>query len=162
MWRRRKVLRRPLDRLLTDHAIQVLNLAREEAGEYQHNRVSPEHLLLGLVRFDSCLAADVLRDLGISLQAVQAEIRQYLESGTHESPEEIQFTSQAEQAMELSRNEAVRLGNIHIGTEHLLLGLIGEGESAAARILVARGSDLSRARQGVISVLAREVEGRQA
>ncbi|MEU8036328.1 Clp protease N-terminal domain-containing protein [Streptosporangium sp. NPDC049078] len=162
MWRRRKVLRMPLGRLLTENAAQVLDSAKEEAAAHRHEQVSSEHLLLALTRFDAGIASDVLVELGINPQDVRTGIEQRIGHGTNELTGEASFTGQAEQVLELSRYEAAQLGNVYIGTEHLLLGLIREGRSDAANVLAHLGADLLKTRRGVIRVLTRDTEAQQA
>ncbi|WP_369690528.1 Clp protease N-terminal domain-containing protein [Planomonospora sphaerica] len=156
MWRRRKVLRKPLSRLLTENASQVLDLAKEEARSSQHGQVSPEHLLLAIARLDSGIATDVLRELGISPHAVRDEVARHTVHSLRKSAEEITLALRTERTLKLSRHEAARFGNVHIGTEHLLLGVIREGEGSASGPLATLGVNLPRARQAVIRVLVRD------
>ncbi|MER6171613.1 Clp protease N-terminal domain-containing protein [Streptosporangium sp. NPDC001681] len=162
VWRRRKVLRMPLDRLLTENATQVLDLAKEEAAAHRHGQVSSEHLLLALTRFDAGIASAVLIELGIDPQDVRTRVEQRIGQGDHEPTGEVSFARQGERILELSRHEAAQLGNVHIGTEHLLLGLIREGQGNAASVLARLGADLPETRRGVIRVLIRDTEAQQA
>src|SRR6476619_5366638 len=128
----------------TDRARRVVVLAQEEARMLNHNYIGTEHILLGLIHEGEGVAAKALESLGISLEGV----RQQAPSG------HIPFTPRAKKVLELSLREALQLGHNYIGTEHILLGLIREGEGVAAQVLVKLGADLSRVRQQVIQLLS--------
>jgi ATP-dependent Clp protease ATP-binding subunit ClpC len=138
----------------TDRARRVVVLAQEEARMLGHDYVGTEHLLLGLLHEGSGVAARALLELGLSLAGLRQEIE--LAAGRSESapPGHIAFTPQAKRVLELSLREAIQLGHNYIGTEHLLLGLLREGDGVAARVLVQLGADLNRVRQQVIQLLA--------
>lgn len=151
---RKKVLRQPLDRLLTTRATRVLVLAREAAAAHHHDLVFPEHLLLGLTRLNEGVALHSLMKLGVSLQATEAEVEQGMGHGMFRlGVGEISYSPGAEQVLGLARQEAYGLGHSYVGTEHLLLGLIGEGNDGAAGVLLRSGVDLPDVRLKVIEVL---------
>ena len=130
----------------TDRARRVVVLAQEEARLLNHNYVGTEHLLLGLIHEGQGVAAQALESLGISLQAVRAEVEEIIGQG--QRPRRAHpFTPRAKKVLELSLREAKQLGHNYIGTEHILLGLIREGEGVAAQVLVKLGADLSRVRE---------------
>lgn len=135
----------------TDRARQVLALAQEEAGQLGHNFIGTEHLLLGLLREGDGIGARALEALGVRLEVVQQKVTQIVgpvgSSPTATRP--VTVTPRAKKALDLSRLEASRLEHDFIGTEHLLLGLLREGEAVATQILVSLGVDLSRLRQNV-------------
>jgi ATP-dependent Clp protease ATP-binding subunit ClpA len=132
-----------------DEARRVVVLAKVEARLRNHNFIGTEHLLLGLIREDQCVAAKVLESLEISLPVARADIGQIVGHGDQTRAGHMPFTPPAKKALELSEWEAFQLGEAFIGTEHLLLGLIREGEGVAAQVLVRLGADLSRTRQQV-------------
>src|SRR2546425_3013731 len=119
-----------------------------------HNYIGTEHILLGLIQEGEGVAAKALESLGISLEAVRAEVEETIGLGTSSPSEHIPFTPRAKKVLELSLREALQLGHNYIGTEHILLGLIREGEGVAAQVLVKLGADLSRVRQQVIQLLS--------
>jgi ATP-dependent Clp protease ATP-binding subunit ClpA len=129
-------------------------LAQEEARLLNHNYVGTEHLLLGLIHEGEGVAAKALESLGISLEAVRAQVEEIIGQGQRPPTGHIPFTPRAKKVLELSLREAKQLGHNYIGTEHILLGLIREGEGVAAQVLVKLGGDLSRVRQQVIQVLS--------
>ena len=138
----------------TDRARRVVVLAQEEAVLLSHDYIGTEHILLGLIQEGEGVAAKALESLGISLEAVRAEVEETIGLG-HSSPSgHIPFTPRAKKVLELSLREALQLGHNYIGTEHILLGLIREGEGVAAQVLVKLGADLSRVRQQVIELLS--------
>jgi Clp amino terminal domain, pathogenicity island component len=143
----------------TDRARRVVVLAQEEAGGLKHNYIGTEHLLLGLIRERDGVAAAALESLGISLEAVRAEVEAIIGQGQSAPTAHIPFTPRAKKVLELSLREALQLGHNYIGTEHILLGLIREGDGVAAQVLVKLGGDLSRVRQQVIQVLAVQAGG---
>jgi ATP-dependent Clp protease ATP-binding subunit ClpA len=138
----------------TDRARRVVVLAQEEARLLNHTYVGTEHLLLGLIHEAEGVAAKALELLGIRLEAVRAQVEQIVGRGQRASTGHIPFTPRAKQVLELSLREAKQLGHDYIGTEHILLGLIREGEGVAAHVLVKLGADLSRARGQVIGLLS--------
>jgi ATP-dependent Clp protease ATP-binding subunit ClpA len=137
----------------TDRARRVVVLAQEEARLLNHNYIGTEHLLLGLVR-EGGVAAKALESLGISLEAVRAQVEAIIGQGQQAPSGHIPFTPRAKKVLELSLREALQLGHNYIGTEHILLGLIREGEGVAAQVLVKLGADLSRTRQQVLQLLS--------
>ena len=135
----------------TDRARSVVVLAQDEARMLRHNYIGTEHILLGLIRDSDGVAAKVLQALGISLEAVRQQVREIIGQGKHEVQSgNIPFTPRAKKVLELSLREALQLGHSYIGTEHILLGLIHEGEGVAAQVLVKLGADLSVVRMQVI------------
>ena len=138
----------------TDSARRVVVLAQEEARLQNHNYIGTEHLLLGLIHEDKGIAANALAALDISLEAVRSQVEQIIGHGTDPQSGHIPFTPRAKKALELSLREAQQLSANHIGTEHILLGLIREGEGVATQVLVKLGADQSRVRQQVIQLLA--------
>jgi ATP-dependent Clp protease ATP-binding subunit ClpC len=146
----------------TDRARRVLVLAQEEARLLNHNFIGTEHILLGLIHEGEGVAAKSLESLGISLEAVREKVEETIGpagSATTGSPP---FTPRAKKVLELSLREALQLGHNYIGTEHMLLGLVREGEGVAAQVLVSLGADLSRVRQQVIQLLSGYQGGPQA
>jgi ATP-dependent Clp protease ATP-binding subunit ClpA len=137
----------------TDRARQVTVLAQEEARRLNHNYIGTEHLLLGLIREGEGVAAKTLESLGISLQAVRQQVEQIIGHGQQAPAGHIPFTPRAKKVMELSLREALQLGHKYVGTEHILLGVIRDGEGPAAQVLANLGGDLNRVRQQVIQVL---------
>jgi Clp amino terminal domain, pathogenicity island component len=137
----------------TDRARQAMALAQEEARRLNHNYIGTEHLLLGLVLESQGVAAKALESLRISLEAVRQQVEEIVGQGQQAVPERIPFTPRAKKVTELARREALQLGHNYIGTEHILLGLIREGEGVAAQVLVQLGADLDRVRQRVIQLL---------
>jgi ATP-dependent Clp protease ATP-binding subunit ClpC len=146
----------------TDRARRSLFLSQEEARLLNHNYVGTEHLLLGLVSEGQGVAAKALQSLGISLEAVRAQVEEIIGQGQTAPRGHIPFTPGAKKVLELSLREATQLGHNYIGTEHLLLGLLREGEGVAAQVLVKLGADLSRVRQQVIQLLSGSAGGREA
>src|SRR5512133_1074510 len=138
----------------TDRARRSLFLSQEEARLLNHNYIGTEHLLLGLVSESPGVAAKALESLGISLEAVRAKVKEIIGQGQSAPTGHIPFTPRAKKVLELSLREALQLGHNYIGTEHILLGLIREGEGVAAQVLVKLGADLSRVRQQVIQLLS--------
>jgi ATP-dependent Clp protease ATP-binding subunit ClpA len=138
----------------TERARRVVVLAQEEARMLNHNYVGTEHLLLGLIHEGEGVAAKALESLGISLEAVRQQVEEIIGPGQEPPPGHIPFTPRAKKVLELSLREAKELGHDYIGTEHILLGLIREGDGVAAQVLVKLGADLSRVRQQVIQLLA--------
>ncbi|MCB9411339.1 MAG: ATP-dependent Clp protease ATP-binding subunit [Actinobacteria bacterium] len=138
----------------TDRARRVVVLAQEEARMLNHNYIGTEHILLGLIHEGEGVAAKALESLGISLEAVRSQVEEIIGQGQQAPSGHIPFTPRAKKVLELSLREALQLGHNYIGTEHILLGLIREGEGVAAQVLVKLGADLNRVRQQVIQLLA--------
>ena len=138
----------------TDRARRVVVLAQEEARALNHNYIGTEHILLGLIQEGEGVAAKALESMGISLDAVRTEVKDIIGTGGHPPSGYIPFTPRAKKVLELALREALQLGHKYIGTEHILLGLIREGEGVAAQVLVKLGADLSRVRQQVIQLLS--------
>jgi ATP-dependent Clp protease ATP-binding subunit ClpA len=138
----------------TDRARRVVVLAQEEARLLNHNYIGTEHILLGLAHEGQGVAAKALESLGISLEAVRAQVEEIIGQGQSAPTGHIPFTPRAKKVLELSLREAKQLGHNYVGTEHILLGLVREGEGVAAQVLVELGADLSRVRQQVIQVLS--------
>ena len=150
----------------TDRARRVVVLAQDEARMLSHDYIGTEHLLLGLVREGDGFAARALVSLDISLEAVRLQVQEIIGRGQAAPTGHIPFTPRAKKVLELSLREALQLGHNYIGTEHILLGLIREGEGVAAQVLQKLGADLDRVRQTVIQLLSgaagaevRKVEG---
>jgi Clp amino terminal domain, pathogenicity island component/UvrB/uvrC motif len=137
----------------TDRARRVVVLAQEEARMLRHTYVGTEHILLGLIREGEGVAARTLESLGISLEAVRRQLEEIIGPGQGQGQGPIPFTPRAKKVLELSLREAQQLGHSYIGTEHILLGLIREGEGVAAQVLINLGADLDRVRQQVIQLL---------
>jgi ATP-dependent Clp protease ATP-binding subunit ClpC len=128
-------------------------LAQEEARMLNHNYIGTEHILLGLIHEGEGVAAKALESLGISLEAVRQQVEEIIGQGQQAPSGHIPFTPRANKVLELASQEGLQLGHNYIGTEHILLGLIREGEGVAAQILVKLGADLNRVRQQVIQLL---------
>ena len=137
----------------TDRARRVVVLAQEEARMLNHNYIGTEHILLGLIHEGEGVAAKALESLGISLDAVRQQVEEIIGQGQQAPSGHIPFTPRAKKVLELSLREALQLGHNYIGTEHILLGLIREGDGVAAQVLVRLGADLDRVRQQVIQLL---------
>ncbi|MGA0970582.1 MAG: ATP-dependent Clp protease ATP-binding subunit [Ilumatobacteraceae bacterium] len=138
----------------TDRARRVVVLAQEEARLLNHSYIGTEHILLGLIHEGEGVAAKALESLSISLEAVRSQVEEIIGQGGSSPSGHIPFTPRAKKVLELSLREALQLGHNYIGTEHILLGLIREGEGVAAQVLVKLGADLSRVRQQVIQLLS--------
>jgi ATP-dependent Clp protease ATP-binding subunit ClpC len=137
----------------TDRARRVVVLAQEEARMLNHNYIGTEHILLGLIHEDEGVAAKALKSLGIALDEVRHQVEEIIGQGRQAPSGHIPFTPRAKKVLELSLREALQLGHNYIGTEHILLGLIHEGEGIAAQVLVKLGADLGRVRQQVLQQL---------
>ncbi|HVL32851.1 MAG TPA: Clp protease N-terminal domain-containing protein, partial [Actinomycetota bacterium] len=137
----------------TDRARRVVVLAQEEARMLNHNYIGTEHILLGLIHEGEGVAAKALESLGISLDAVRSQVEEIIGQGQTPPTGHIPFTPRAKKVLELSLREALQLGHNYIGTEHILLGLIREGEGVAAQVLVKLGADLNKVRAQVIALL---------
>ena len=138
----------------TDRARRVVVLAQEEARMLNHNYIGTEHILLGLIHEGEGVAAKALELLNISLEAVRQQVEEIIGQGQAAPTGHIPFTPRAKKVLELSLREALQLGHNYIGTEHILLGLIREGEGVAAQVLQKLGADLNRVRQTVIQLLS--------
>jgi ATP-dependent Clp protease ATP-binding subunit ClpC len=138
----------------TDRARRVVVLAQEEARMLNHNYIGTEHILLGLIHEGEGVAAKAMEGMRISLEAVRAQVEEIIGQGQQAPSGHIPFTPRAKKVLELSLREALQLGHNYIGTEHILLGLIREGEGVAAQVLVKLGADLNRVRQQVIQLLS--------
>ncbi|HET7477272.1 MAG TPA: Clp protease N-terminal domain-containing protein, partial [Dermatophilaceae bacterium] len=138
----------------TDRARRVVVLAQEEARMLNHNYIGTEHILLGLIHEGEGVAAKALESLNISLDAVREQVQEIIGRGQQAPSGHIPFTPRAKKVLELSLREALQLGHNYIGTEHILLGLIREGEGVAAQVLVKLGADLNRVRQQVLQLLS--------
>src|SRR5581483_9931699 len=137
----------------TDRARRVVVLAQEEARRLDHNYIGTEHILLGLIREGEGVAANALKALGIGLGPVRQQVEEIIGRGQETPQGHIPFTPRAKKVLELSLRESKQLGHDYIGTEHILLGLIREGDGVAAQVLVKLGADRKRVRQQVIQLL---------
>jgi ATP-dependent Clp protease ATP-binding subunit ClpA len=137
----------------TDRARRVVVLAQEEARMLNHDSMGTEHILLGLIHEGEGVAAKVLESLGITLQAVRQQVEEIIGRGQQAPSGSIPFTPRSKKVLKLALREALQLGHSYIGTEHILLGLIREGEGVAAQVLVGLGADLNRVRHQVIKLL---------
>ncbi|GAB3293677.1 AAA domain-containing protein [Epidermidibacterium keratini] len=137
----------------TDRARRVVVLAQDEARMLSHNYIGTEHILLGLIHEGEGVAAKALESLNISLEAVRSQVEEMIGEGQQAPSGHIPFTPRAKKVLELSLREALQLGHTYIGTEHILLGLIREGEGVAAQVLVKLGAELNRVRTQVIQLL---------
>jgi ATP-dependent Clp protease ATP-binding subunit ClpC len=131
---------------------RVVALAREEARMLDHSYIGTEHILLGLIREGEGVAATVLESLGIGPDAARQQVEEIIGRGRQAPSGQIPFTPRAKKVLEQSAPEAVMLGHDYIGTEHILLGLIREGDSVAEQVLVKLGADLIRVRRQVIQL----------
>jgi ATP-dependent Clp protease ATP-binding subunit ClpC len=137
----------------TDRARRVVVLAQEEARLVNHNYIGTEHLLLGLLREEEGVAAKALSSMDISLDDVRRQIEEIIGRGETLPTGHIPFTPRAKKVLELSLRESIQLGHNYIGTEHLLLGLVREGEGVAAQVLVKQGASLDAVRGAVLKLL---------
>ena len=139
----------------TDRARASLSYAQDEARELGHDFIGTEHLLLGLLREGEGVGAKALGALQISLEETRQRVAEMIGTGSASDPASSPpFTPRAKKVLELSLREALQIGHNYIGTEHLLLGLVREGDGVAARVLVASGADLARVRQQVMELLS--------
>jgi ATP-dependent Clp protease ATP-binding subunit ClpA len=138
----------------TDRARHVLVLAQQEARLLDHNFIGTEHILLGLIHEGEGVAAKALESLDISLEAVREKVEETIGPAGTSTTSSPPFTPRAKKVLELSLREALQLGHNYIGTEHMLLGLVREGDGVAAQVLVSLGADLSRVRVKVIQLLS--------
>ena len=137
----------------TERARQVVVLAQEEARGFKHHYIGTEHILLGLLRVEDGLAARVLATLEIRIDEVRSQVVQIIGDGGEATRGQIPFTPRAKKVLELSLREALSIGHNHIGTEHILLGLVRENDGVAARIMLELGADAKRVREEVLAVL---------
>ena len=137
----------------TDGSRRVVVLAQDEARRLNHDYIGTEHILLGLIREGDGVAARTLESLGISLDAVRQQVEEIIGRGQQAPSGHIPFTPRAKKVLELSLRESLQLGHDYIGTEHILLGLIREGDGVAAQVLVKLGADLNRVRLQVVQLL---------
>ena len=138
----------------TERVRKVMYLAREEAGRLQHDYIGTEHLLLGLIREGEGIAANVLTNLGLDLEVISQTVESMVAApGSTLTLGEIPFTPKAKRVLELAIEEARQLGHNYVGTEHLLLGLIREGEGVAARVLQELGVDRKKVRDETLRLL---------
>jgi ATP-dependent Clp protease ATP-binding subunit ClpA len=138
----------------TEHARQVIVLAQDEALGLRHNYIGTEHLLLGLLRVEDSLAADLLNALGVTIDDTRAEVTKTIGPGDEAVTGQVPFTPRAKRVLELSMQEARGLGHNYIATEHLLLALGSVKDGVAAQILLARGADAERVRAALEGVRA--------
>jgi len=138
----------------TDRARRVLVLAQEEARDLNHSFIGTEHILLGLIREGEGVAAKALDSLGVTFEAVREKVEEAIGSNGNPTPGSPPFTPRAKKVLELSLREALQLGHSYIGTEHMLLGLVREGDGVAAQVLIQLGADLARVRQQVIQMMS--------
>jgi ATP-dependent Clp protease ATP-binding subunit ClpC len=143
----------------TDRARYVVVLAQEEARWLNHNYIGTEHILLGLIHEADGVAAKALESLSISLESVRRQVEEIIGQGEAAPTGHIPFTSRAKMVLEQSFREALQLGHNYIGTEHILLGLIREGEGVGSQILQKLGADINRVRQTVIQQLSESAAG---
>jgi ATP-dependent Clp protease ATP-binding subunit ClpC len=137
----------------SDRARRVVVLSQEEARLLNHNHIGTEHILLGLVHEGEGLAAQALKSLDIRLEAVRREVGEVIGEGGSPPAEHIPFTPRAKKVLELSLREAIQLGHNYIGTEHILLGLLREGEGVACQVLVKLGASLPKVRARVAQLM---------
>ncbi|MCU1362890.1 MAG: NDP-hexose 4-ketoreductase, partial [Acidimicrobiaceae bacterium] len=138
----------------TDRARRVLVLAQEEARDLNHAFIGTEHILLGLIREGEGVAAKALDALGVTFDVVREKVEEAIGANTNPSPGSPPFTPRAKKVLELSLREALQLGHSYIGTEHMLLGLVREGEGVAAQVLNDLGADMARVRTQVIQMMS--------
>ena len=146
----------------TDRARRVVVFAQDEARMFNHTYTGTEHLLLGLIHEEEGVAARALKTLGVSLDETRRKVEDIIGRGEAAPTGHIPFTPRAKKVLELSLREAQQLGHNYIGTEHILLGLLREGDGVAAQVLVRSGVNLDRARQEVIRLLRGYTEARAA
>src|SRR5580698_1855037 len=145
---------RPLFERFTDRARRVLVLAQEEARDLNHAFIGTEHILLGLIREGEGVAAKALDALGVTFDVVREKVEEAIGANTNPSPGSPPFTPRAKKVLELSLREALQLGHSYIGTEHMLLGLVREGDGVAAQVLSDLGADMARVRTQVIQMMS--------
>ena len=142
----------------TDRARRVVVLAQEEARMLNHNYIGTEHILLGLIHEGDGVAARALTALGIRLDAMRQAVEDIIGRGTQAPSGHIPFTPRSKKVLELALREALNLGSDYIGSEHILLALLREGDGVGAQVLVGAGVGLNRARQQIINLLHSEPE----
>jgi ATP-dependent Clp protease ATP-binding subunit ClpA len=140
----------------TERARQVVVLGQEEARALRHNYIGTEHILLGLLREEEGLAAQVLESLHVTLEEVREQVDRIIGPGDEAVAGQIPFTPRAKRVLELALREALELGHNHIGTEHILLGLVRENEGVAARILLEFDVDAEQVRNAIVRLLDAE------
>ena len=138
----------------TDRARRVVVLSQEEARLLDHDYIGSEHILLGLIHEGEGVAAKALESMGIRLDTVRREVEDVIGRGAGQPSGHIPFTPGAKKVLELSLREAMQLSHDYIGTEHILLGLVREGEGVAAQVLVKLGADLPKVRRRVVQILS--------
>jgi ATP-dependent Clp protease ATP-binding subunit ClpC len=138
----------------TDRARRVVVLAQEQARSLNHDYIGTEHELLGLIQEGEGVAARALQALGISLESARGQVREIIGTGQAAPTGHIPFTPRAKKVLELALRESLQFGHNYIGTEHILLGLIREGDGVGAQVLLRLGADLNRTRQTVIQLLS--------
>ena len=144
----------------TERARKVILLAKEEAKRFNHDYIGTEHLLLGLVKEGEGVAAAVLASLGLDFESIRQETERLVQPGAGAAiGGDIPFTPRAKKVVELAMDEARNLGHNYIGTEHILLGLIREGEGVASQVLLNMGLDLKKLRDEVLNLLGSSVPG---
>jgi ATP-dependent Clp protease ATP-binding subunit ClpC len=146
----------------TDTARRVVVHAKEEALQLDHDHIGTEHILLGLLRDDTETAVRVLTSLGAGLAPARAQVEEMAGRGTPGSTGDIPFTPRAKKVLELSLREALQLGHNYIGSEHILLGLLREGEGGGAQVLRGLGVDFEQLRRGILAVLRSRQQPRPA
>jgi hypothetical protein len=139
----------------TGRARRVIALAQEEARVLKHDYIGTEHILLGLIREGEGVAAKALQSMDMSLDAARQQVEDIVGPRHHVASGHIPFTARAKKVLELSLGEARQRGDDHIGTEHLLLGLVREGQGVGSQVLVRLGADLGRVRERVVDLLPR-------
>jgi ATP-dependent Clp protease ATP-binding subunit ClpC len=137
----------------TERARRAVVLSQEEARRLNHNYIGTEHILLGLIQEEEGVAAQVLTSIGVSRDEVRTLVEEIIGRGTQTLSEHVPFTPRAKTVLELSLREALQLGHNYIGTEHLLLGLLREGEGVAAQVLTRLGAELGQVRSAVVEAL---------
>ena len=144
----------------TERARKVIILAKEEARRFNHDYLGTEHILLGLIREGEGVAAAVLQKLGTSLETIRLEVEKLVQPGpSTQILGDIPFTPRAKKVLELAAEEARALGHNYIGTEHILLGLIKEGEGVASQVLLNVGLDLNAVRNEIMELLGSATPG---
>ena len=150
----------PMFNRFTERARKVILLAKEEAKRFNHDYIGTEHILLGLVREGEGVAAAVLASFGLSPDKIRLEVEKLVQPGpTTVVSGDLPFTPKAKKVIELAMEEARALGHNYIGTEHLLLGLIREGEGVASQVLMNLGLELEKVREEVMNLLGSEIPG---
>ena len=142
----------------SDEARRAVVLAQEEARRLNHDYIGTEHILLGLLHEGESVAAKALQALGVTLEAVRQQVEEIIGRGKKDPSGQIPFTPRAKKVLELSLREAIHFHHDYIGTEHILLGLLREGEGVAVQALVRLGVDLNRIRLQVVQLLGQEGE----